>query len=253
MGQYGATTSNVWFTSDLHLSHRKVAETRGFGVDTELHDRAVMANLYDTVRRGDQLWILGDLSSGSSRSEAHALSLLDTFRGDRRVELHLVSGNHDSVHPSHRGAYKKQREFLEVFTSVQPFSRRRIENVNVWMSHFPWRGYGDRGPGVERYAECRLNNVDPEAWLLHGHTHFTDRLSSRNSVNIGVDAWELCPANIEDIRRIVKKVPQTPESHKGPEGHTADATALSEPFFSAFTAAQLVLPVGIVPTTTRLR
>lgn len=195
--------SDVWFTSDLHLQHNRLADLRGFGGDTELHNRAVMTNIYDTVRNGDQLWILGDISSGSNGSESHALALLSKLRKDRRLSLHLVAGNHDTVHPAHRTAQKRYRAFNEVFDTVQPFARRRIAGRNVWLSHFPWRGYGDRNPGVERYAECRLNNTTPGDWLLHGHTHFAEPVSSANSINVGVDAWDLAPVSIHEITDMI--------------------------------------------------
>lgn len=195
--------SDVWFTSDLHLQHTKIAEIRGFNGDVELHNRAVMTNLYDTVRNGDQLWILGDISSGSSGSESHALDLLSKLRRDRRLSLHLVAGNHDTCHPAHRTAQKRYRLFDQAFDTVQPFARRRVAGRNVWLSHFPWRGYGDRDPGVERYAECRLNNTDPDTWLLHGHTHFEEPISSANSINVGVDAWDLAPVSIHEIADMI--------------------------------------------------
>lgn len=196
--------SDIWFTSDLHLQHNRLADLRGFGGDTELHNRAIMTNIYDTVRNGDQLWILGDLSSGSNGSETHALALLDKLRTDRRLSLHLVAGNHDTCHPYHRDAHKRIRRFYDVFESVQPFARRRILGENVWLSHFPWRGYGDRDPGVERYAECRISPVNANDWLLHGHTHFSDPVSSANSINIGVDAWDLAPVNIDEIAEMIR-------------------------------------------------
>lgn len=196
--------NDVWFTSDLHLEHNRLADIRGFNGDVELHNRAIMTNIYDTVRNGDQLWILGDISSGSSASESHALGLLSKLRVNRRLTIHLVAGNHDTVHPAHRSAQKRYRTFHNTFDTVQPFARRRISGHNVWLSHFPWRGYGDREPGVERYAECRLNNTNPSDWLLHGHTHFTDPVSSANSINVGVDAWDLAPVSIHEISEMIQ-------------------------------------------------
>lgn len=195
--------SGVWFTSDLHLQHPRLSEIRGFNGDVDLHNRAIMTNIYDTVVNGDQLWILGDISSGSSTSESHALALLGKLRRDRRLSLHLISGNHDTCHPAHRNSHRRQRLFYDTFESVQPFARRKIAGRNVWLSHFPWRGYGDRDPGVERYAECRLNNVNKDDWLLHGHTHFTEPVSSKNSINVGVDAWDFAPVHIQEIEELI--------------------------------------------------
>lgn len=172
--------NNVWFTSDLHLWHQKVAETRGF-MDPLDHDNAVMYELHATVKPGDQLWILGDLSAGSGGSERYALDQLAQLD----AELHLIAGNHDRCHPMHRDAHKHQRRFLEVFTSVQPFARRRIAGQQVLLSHYPYEG---DHTVVDRDTQYRLR--DEGLWLLHGHTHSIHFCSPRpRQIHVGWDAW----------------------------------------------------------------
>lgn len=56
-----------WFTSDLHLAHPHVAKLRGFE-DYREHDETIIRNLNERVAPDDDLYVLGDISSGSKTS-----------------------------------------------------------------------------------------------------------------------------------------------------------------------------------------
>lgn len=157
-----------YWIADLHLGHHRVAEIRGFGVDSRAaarHDAAIMKQL-TALTAQDELWILGDISSGRDEGEERALQLLGRIDAD----LHLIAGNHDSVSSIHRRGYRHQRRWLEVFESVQQFGRVRLHGHDVLMSHYPYARSGD-GPGRDgaRYLEYRLPDVGMP--LIHGHTH----------------------------------------------------------------------------------
>ncbi|MBQ7806354.1 metallophosphoesterase [Rhodococcus sp. (in: high G+C Gram-positive bacteria)] len=186
--------SNIWLTADLHLAHPKVAKLRGFDSVDE-HDRTILSNIANTLNRNDHLWICGDLSSGGSGSERSALDQLQQFTPF--FTMHLVAGNHDSVHPIHRKAYTRQGIFGEVFASIQPFAYRRAAGHRLWLSHFPYFGDGDRGQ-IERFPEVRLhdNGID---FLAHGHLHCTEQWTGPRSIHVGLDAWNLTPVNIETV------------------------------------------------------
>lgn len=159
-------TARHW-TADSHLGHAKIAELRGFA-STDEHDDRIMAQLHK-IPAGDEVWILGDISSGRPEGEARALERL----ADVPATLHLIAGNHDSVSSIHRGAHKRQRAWLDVFASVQQFARIKVSGRDVLMSHYPYARSGDgpdRGPG--RYDEYRL--PDAGMPLIHGHTHQAD-------------------------------------------------------------------------------
>jgi calcineurin-like phosphoesterase family protein len=83
---------------------------------------------------------------------------------------------------------------------VQPFARRKVNGVNVLLSHFPYAA--DRGPA--RYMQYRLR--DEGEWLLHGHTHGKERFHDQREIHIGVDAWDLRPVPVEDIAKIISEV-----------------------------------------------
>lgn len=191
----------VYVTSDPHFGHKLVSEIRGFS-STEEHDAAVLQSYHLQAGAGDDLWILGDLSGGGRVAEERALDLLAEYRDVSGARLHLVEGNHDSCSSIHRDGWKRQALFLEVFESVHAFVRRRGSNrVPVLLSHYPYAGDGpERGP--ERYGYARLK--DTGAWLLHGHTHQSERISGPRQVHVGWDAWRR-PVAWDEVDKIIRE------------------------------------------------
>lgn len=170
----------LYLTSDLHLGHQKVSEIRGHQ-NTEEHDAEIIAAWNARVTDSDHVWVLGDLAASSPE---RALAIIAELPGVK----HLIAGNHDRCHPQHRDSWRHQRQYLEVFASVQSGARRRVarngERTNVLLSHFPYRG---DHTAEERYTEWRLQ--DCGSWLIHGHTHSTERLQFPRSIHVGWDAW----------------------------------------------------------------
>lgn len=167
-----------YWIADLHLGHAKIAGIRGFD-SVEDHDATIIKQL-EKLTSGDMLWVLGDISSGSSTGERHALEILS----DVKAQMHLIAGNHDSISSIHRTGYKKQREWLEVFDSIQQFGRIKLGGHHALMSHYPYGRSGD-GPGREgsRYQEFRLPDVG--APLIHGHTHQSEpHMESHKSIDV---------------------------------------------------------------------
>lgn len=105
--------------------------------------------------------------------------------------IHLVTGNHDEANPMHRAAHRRQREWMEVFASVQGFARRKVEGRQVLLSHYPYAGEGRRDM-ADRYTQYRLANEGTA--LLHGHTHDSDQHLSHHQgtpmVHVGWEAWD---------------------------------------------------------------
>ena len=199
---------SVYLTSDPHFGHAKVASIRGF-TTTDEHDDAVIESYFsmmpsDGRREVDDLWILGDLTSGGRTAEEYALERLRYFSLWSGTRLHLVEGNHDSCSSIHRDGWKRQERFLKVFESVHAFARRRGPGrVPVFLSHYPYPEAGD-GPHREgaRYLEYRL--PDHGHWLLHGHTHQPEKLSGPRSIHVGWDAWRR-PVTWGEIEKIIKE------------------------------------------------
>ena len=168
-----------YITSDPHLGHQRVAELRGYS-SVESHNEAWMDSC-SALRKGDQLWILGDLTGGGRLAEA--LNLL----GRLPAGLHLVLGNHDQAHPMHRDSHRRMGLYYPTFTSVQLHARKSIAGTRVLLSHYPYTG--DRGP--DRDTQWRL--PDEGRPLLHGHTHvplaLSKSLKGTHQIHVGWDTW----------------------------------------------------------------
>ncbi|HEY2833658.1 MAG TPA: metallophosphoesterase family protein [Sporichthyaceae bacterium] len=167
---------DVFYTSDLHIGDAMVAAYRGYA-DSAAHDQALGETWLRQVGENDQVWILGDLSPVAELGLA--------WLADLPGEKHLVAGNHDRVHPGRKNGYRQLRRYLEVFESVQPFARHKIDGVTLLLSHFPYDD--DRRP-QPRNMQWRL--PDRGEFLAHGHTHSKERLTSPREVHVGFDAWQ---------------------------------------------------------------
>lgn len=189
--------ANVFFTSDLHLGHEFVARTRRFDTAAQ-HDTTLAAVWRFHVNPDDHVWILGDLAASNP---TYALGVLAGLPGIK----HLVLGNHDRAHPMHRDAYRQQRQYLDVFASVQSAARRRIQGREVLLSHFPY----DRDRDELRFGQWRLR--DEGVALLHGHTHGTERLTqsarSTPEIHVGLDAWDMAPVPLATIEALLAERP----------------------------------------------
>lgn len=179
--------TRVWFTADLHLGHRLVAEDRGY-TDTEEHDAALAAVWDRTVGLFDTVWVLGDVTVGGTAKTGRALRWI----GQRPGRKHLIAGNHDRVHSMHKNAHTHLPRWIDPvgpFLSVQERAFMSLHGHRVLLSHFPYLGAGDHTPG-ERFAQWRFPPVDPETWIVHGHTHSWERCNpSWRSIHAGWDAW----------------------------------------------------------------
>ncbi|WAY21548.1 metallophosphoesterase family protein [Mycolicibacterium fortuitum] len=151
-----------YFTADLHLAHPKLASLRGFET-VAAHDAAVMAPLHQLDPSQDTLWVLGDICAGGVASKESALAQLSTLQ----VPMHLVTGNHDPVHPMYRGAQKHFADYAAVFASVQQVGRTKVSGEGVMLSHFPYAEVPDRF-ARKSFDQYQLPNLG--MWLIHGHT-----------------------------------------------------------------------------------
>lgn len=180
----------IWFTSDLHFGHDKVARFRGFD-STPAHDQMIYRNWKKAIRPGDRVYVLGDLAM--RRDFDYALFWLRHMPGEK----HLISGNHDPVHPMHSGYLKHLPRFLDVFASVQPFGTIRHNRRKIMLSHFPYEADRD----AIRYKQYRLRNEG--AYLLHGHLHSEKKRTSPLEIHVGLDAWNMKPVPMSSIARMI--------------------------------------------------
>lgn len=178
---------SIWFTSDLHWGHIKVASLRGFD-DPNDHDKVLSDNWRARVKPDDIVWVLGDLAASSPTD---ALDLMRELPGRKR----LIKGNHDKNHGMFRDAWKWDSAYREVFEYTSEFGRIKVHGETVLLSHFPYETDHTDEP---RHTQYRLRNQGQ--FLLHGHTHSSQRDTSSVELHVGVDAWDLAPVPLTEVQ-----------------------------------------------------
>ena len=196
----------TWFTADLHLGHDKVAQYRGFP-DHVKHDEMILDNLRDTLKKGDQLWALGDVS-GFPDTQSTAFEYLVQVAEDTETEMHLVSGNHDGTHPSSRMAPRRLQSYglglgyTNPFSSIQSLAAARIAGERALLCHFPYEGDHTDADRHVQYRPRDLGKI-----IIHGHTHATTPVSySRQGslqLCVSVDAWDMKPVSKDTLTTLV--------------------------------------------------
>ncbi|KAB7791119.1 metallophosphoesterase family protein [Bifidobacterium leontopitheci] len=236
-----------YFTTDTHFGHPLVSALRGFttfdpgrgeylrllhdqgrkaaedwvrqtveddsrltfrtAADTDAHDAAVVASINAAVGPDDELWILGDI--GFRTSVKH---LKDCLRQLQCRHLHAVIGNHDDWWMANRPA-------LNLFESIEPNDTVDLPGLDaarpddletVNLSHFPYRedlAYGWPDDAV-RFHDQALP-FDGRR-LLYGHTHqLTPEGARPESLNVGLDAWNLTPVSADQVAAWFRETART--------------------------------------------
>lgn len=192
----------VWFIGDPHFAHEKVSQIRGF-TETWRHDSAIMKKWHRQVAEDDLVYVMGDISSGSTSGELRGLECIASLPG-RKV---LIAGNHDSVSSIHRKRSPRLRLFHGVFEEIKDFSRIRISGQDVLLSHYPYWSQGDGGRANPRYAQYRLPDLG--ARLVHAHTHHTSPTAGSftgRELCVSWDAWGRM-VNLGDVAKWIDNTP----------------------------------------------
>lgn len=202
----------VYLTSDLHLGHEFVASLRGFP-NAQEHDETILNNWRETIPPTAHVWVLGDVILPNLR---HNLDRLNELPGIK----HLITGNHDKAHPSHRDADKYRNltgpnSYFPTFTSIQEFARRKINDQSVLLSHFPYaKGENSDHTLEPRFTQYRLRNEG--LTLLHGHTHSKNIISYTDNhgtlqIHVGLDAWDLKPVSLSQVTALIPSPLTSPQ------------------------------------------
>lgn len=173
----------VWFTSDLHLGHDRafIYGPRGFKTIQDMNE-AIETRWNNTVKPGDEVYILGDLMLGDN---SQGLEILDRLEGN----LHIIRGNHDS--DTRIELYKTLPSVVEICDA----KFLKIEGYHFYLTHFP----------------CLTGNLEKEALKqmtlnLSGHTHSKDRfyMDLPYVYNVAMDAHNCFPVSFEEVATDMK-------------------------------------------------
>jgi len=140
----------VWFASDHHFGHEFLKRLRGFET-VEIMDQTIIDAHNSVVKRGDDVYFLGDFLFKSNR---HIEYYTEQLNGN----LHLVRGNHDkiSLEGKTRGFSWVKDYYEGKFPNVLSESWKSDPQILVVMSHYPMLAWHKNSRG---------------SLMLHGHVH----------------------------------------------------------------------------------
>lgn len=172
----------TYFIADTHLGHTAIVGTcrRPFASVEEM-DRTIKANWNAKVKRGDTVYILGDLIYKSGKDPA---TYLDGLNG-KKV---LILGNHDS-------GWLGRLDPAVYFRTVTPYLEITQSGHLTTLCHYPmleWRN--SRKVGTKKLG-----------YLIHGHIHnrmddrFAPLFAAGNALNAGVDINGYAPVTFKEL------------------------------------------------------
>ncbi len=173
------------FYSDPHLGHANIIKycSRPFENVDDMND-ALVANYNHLIGAGDTvLWVGDCFFKGNSEKYQHILGKMN----GRKL---LIVGNHDQGD----GAMSRMG-----FDLVMKEAVININGITCRVSHYPYDG--PQGM-ADKHAIRRPIKHSGEI-LLHGHNHSKSKITGPRSINIGVDAWDFCPALYGDVAKLV--------------------------------------------------
>ena len=178
----------TYFTSDLHLHHRKILEycNRPFSNIKEMN--AELIKRYNSVvGETDTVYFLGDFAFTKNVNDI--IDILNQLKGNK----HFICGNHDRIMLN--SEIKKQ--FITFVESG--IKEIVIDNQTITLCHYPMLSWNKSHYG---------------SWNLFGHEHGNFKQYETNQqLDVGVDCWNYCPVSFEDIKNKLSKLPERTIKH----------------------------------------
>ena len=134
-----------FYTSDLHFFHRKIVQftNRGEVTTQENHEQWLVDLWNSSVKAGDLVYVLGDVSFGKLQQTKDILTKLNG-------QIIIVKGNHDRtedlIELEAQGCITKWYQYKEI----------QIKENTAVLFHFPISSWHKQHYG---------------SWHLHGHSH----------------------------------------------------------------------------------
>lgn len=175
-----------WFSADFHLGHANIIKycKRPFNNILNM-DAAILHNLFSSIKKGDTLYFLGDLSFNRQ-----AISNFLNACLSQKIKLIFIKGNHDKliIQGSH-----------QALNHVQNLKSISIDRQPIILCHYALRVW-DRS----HYG----------SWNLHGHSHGT--LDPKGlQYDVGVDNNNFMPVSFLQLKKIIEKKSPALEDYYG--------------------------------------
>lgn len=164
---------HLWFTSDPHLGHEKLALLRGF--ESRDHFTEAFVTCWNVrVPRNGHGFILGDFSFyGAERTR----EILERMNGTK----YLIRGNHDK----HMAV-----KTLAMFAGgVAYYHEIRVDEQRIVLCHCAFRSWPEMHYG---------------SWNLHGHSHGSLPPQGKQ-MDVGYDSLGYAPISYQQVALLMKQ------------------------------------------------
>ena len=176
----------VFFTSDLHFGHKKLAESRGFSSVEEMNEFLV-EYWNKMVDKKDIVYHLGDFSFQKFDELCKTIQRLNG-------NITFILGNHDQsirrfTEEKWGYTYKRRYDFMNI-SDIQYYSRLNwpignMQRQYITMSHYPMIVW---------------NMSQHGSWQLHGHCHGSLQEFKGKRLDVGWDVHHKF-LTFEDIQK----------------------------------------------------
>lgn len=172
---------NVYFLADTHIGHQNILFHQPNRIkdlnlkgadDVEGMNEYIYKMWDDTVKRGDHVYLLGDVFLGERVGAWKCIQRLKK----KGANIHLIVGNHDRNIPKFNNQFASI-DYIKTVTFKKTVFPFLDEDFRVCLCHYPMVSWPDK---------CR------GAALIYGHVHsnypFLDEETDDLMVNAGFDA-----------------------------------------------------------------
>lgn len=176
--------TDVWFTSDTHFGHNNIIKYCNRPFDTvERMNAALIDNHNSLVKPNDIVYHLGDFAYKSKDG-------VEKFVNRLNGKIYLILGNHDKLAHVKDAGFEWIGDYKEV----------KVDKQFIVLSHYAFRVWNKSHKGS-------IN--------LFGHSH-NNLPGNSQQTDVGVDAWNYFPVNLEQIQKRLKtSPPYIGEDHHG--------------------------------------
>ena len=191
--------SKLFFTSDLHFSHKNIMKFcptfRPMVDDIGEHDDYLIRLWNDTVSPDDIVYNLGDVSF------SHDLKVIEKTLSQLNGKHHLILGNHDGLIARHKERFLNatKHDGNPMLSSVGDYLKLTLKDIKrtLILFHYP----------INEWDGCHKGY-----YHLHGHIH--DRMAqvAGRILNVGFDLHGRF-LTIDDVDEFLKELPNI--SHFG--------------------------------------
>lgn len=182
----------VWFTSDLHFSHKNILKhcenrLKAFGIDENcnedekimLHDKLLVKMWNKTIAKKDTVYILGDFSFANADDTKKIVSKLN---GNK----FLITGNHDNSSLKLSNYFKQIVQMKEITFKKDNFDFLQ-EDFYVFCCHYAMLTWNRKHYGVCQlmgHSHGRMDDFNDESTDLRVDVGIDGKLADFNFISL---------------------------------------------------------------------